>query len=42
MTSKAKELENNVDQPNATASHSHFMLMFVFHSEDINERKQNA
>lgn len=42
ITSNTKELEADVNQPNPTASHSHFVLMFIFHSEDINERKQNA
>lgn len=42
MTSKTKELENYVDQPDPPASHSHFMLMFICHSKDINERKQSA
>lgn len=42
ITSKTKELENDADQPNPPASHSHFMLMFICHSEDINERKKNA
>lgn len=42
MTSNTKELEDDANRPSPTTSHSHFMLMFIFHSEDSSEMKQNT